>query len=221
MEESIEISLKYKGEYYSEVSVLLELGGFEKLDYDLWRSQRTGNVYKFILSGSGSKTFVSRLEELRDGEYIPINTEFCDHKQAIYDYDKNHARSRVSTTTAEQVRDNLLERIRKDETVFKCINKINKLSKTKEGAAFLEYLGKDTMEFSDLLNVYSPKDGFKVISVISRKNTDGWIKSFLSPSGTLYYIYPADRCFKGYIDSVLSKKKIKSWIGDDVSKIEE
>lgn len=219
-EEGKLLSLSFKGEDYENVVDGLTYKGFTCLGDDKWKSPYTGCVYKFVLSEGDS--YVVRLEEICNGEYKPINTDFCDKKEAERIYNEEHSRTRTSTISAEQIRDNLIERIRKDETFFKCLNRINKLKGTDEGAVFFSYLGKSKLEIGDLLNVYCPQCDSKIFCIITRKREDGFLKTIKSPSGVTYYVVPTERSYKGYIDSVISKKKITSWYGERfVKELEE
>lgn len=211
-DEGKELSLKYKGDDYERARMEMYLQGYTYLGEEKWESPYTGKVYKYILSGV-RVPYVVRIEEVGDDGQRLINTAFCDKEDAIRRYNDEHAHSRMSTVSIEQMRDNLVDMIKEDETVFKCINRINKLKETVEVKSFFEYLKKDELEFDDLLNVYDPKVGNQVFSVISRKMQDGYIKTFKSPNGTLYYIVPAEMSYKGYLDSAISKRKIKSWFG--------
>lgn len=213
--EAAELVLKYKGECYEDVVSGLEIDGFIMLDQDVWQSIETTGIYKFVLAGYGKETYVSRIEEFCGSEFRLIDVSLSDKKEAIERYEMEHARQRVSAPAAERLRDDFIERIMKDETPFKRLNRINKLRDTKEGHDFFKYIGKDKLELNDLLNVYNPIYGGKTFSVISRKRTDGYLKSFTSPSGTPHYIYPIGKDYKDFLDSVISKKRIMGWFGKE------
>lgn len=212
-EEVTGLVVKYKGEYYEDVVLGLETSGFVMIDQDTWQSSTTRGIYKFVLAGHGKDVYVSRIEELVDFEFHPIDVELSDKKEAIERYDRERSHMKPPVSTAERLRDELIERIMKDETPFKRLNRINKLRNTNEGLAFFDYLGKDELELNDLLNVYSPIYGDRIFSFISRKCTEGYLKFFVSPSGTVYYIYPIGKTYKDFLDSAISKKKIMNWFG--------
>lgn len=214
-DEAINIVHKYKGEYYKNVKSDLENYGFYKIDYDLWQSPYTKRIYKFVLSGKGDESFITRIEELYDCEYHLINAELSDKNKALEDYGKRCREAKASIVTAEKIRDNLIESLLKVPTPFKFINFINKSKNTKEIKDFLDYIGKGEIELNDFLSICEPTTKYKRFCELSRKKTDGYIKILHSPSGTAYYATPIKRDYNGYINSAISRKKILSWYGED------
>lgn len=78
-EEYIAISKHFKGELWSSVKdALLNDGFFTEISFDIYKSNVSGSIYKFVISGRGKDKYVTRIENICDGEIVNSFQKTCE-----------------------------------------------------------------------------------------------------------------------------------------------
>lgn len=93
-EEYIAISKHFKGELWSSVKESLTKDGLlVEVNSDTYKSNMTGSIYKFVISGRGKDKYVTRIEAICDGDVVNSFQKTCEPKEDDVD-DKNDNRTR-------------------------------------------------------------------------------------------------------------------------------
>lgn len=201
--EKQQIALRYKGEEYSDCVAQLKKDGYTHQGFNQWQSPDTGCVYKFVLADGDS--YVMRVERMVDGQPELINTEFCDHKKAIEDYDKQH---RVN-------RRNIIDQSLMDfkESVLKTsLSKVLRMleNEAREGDSCAEILiGEITEGKNRKLNIkdYLFYDGVVCFYSPTRRVTHELVVK-LEDEGDKFYLYKCRFFVEDLLDSLISKAKL-------------
>ena len=208
--EKQQVALRFKGEEYSDCVAQLKRDGYTPQGFNQWKSPDTSYVYKFVLADGDS--YVMRVEWIVDGQPELINTEFCNHKKAVEEYDKQH---RVS-------RRNIIDQSLIDykESVLKTsLSKVLRMleNAAREGDSCAETLiGEITKSEKRKLNIkdYLFYDGVVCFYSPTRRTTHELVVK-LEEDGEKFYLHKCRFFVEDLLDSLISKSKLVNILGSE------
>lgn len=209
-DEGKSLSLKYKGEDYERVKMELYLGGFISLGEERWQSPTTGRMYKFIIYDT--PPYVVRMEELDGSDIVRIDTNFCNKEDALNKYNESHKRKKPHNQL-KSIKKSILDSFNPPVPILGFIHKFNKRKYNDGFSELLDLLKSEELRLDDFLNVVHPVYNNKVACMATWRYSDDAIKT-VSIGEREYYIIPASRTYEGYIDSIISKIRLRALIGD-------
>ena len=206
--EKQQIALRFKGEEYSDCVDQLRMDGYTHQGFNQWVSPATGNVYKFVLADGDS--YVMRIEQMIDGQPELINTEFCDRKKAIADYEK---RQRVCHR--DIVDQSLIDF--KEGVLKTSLSKVLRMleNAAREGDSCAEILVEQiTRGDKRKLNIkdYLFYDGVVCFYSFTRRTTHELVVK-LEDEGDKFYLYKCRFFVEDLLDSLMSKTKLVRILG--------
>lgn len=206
-----EIALRYKGEDYKDCKAQLVKDGFQPMGFNEWRSPVTGSAYRFVLAEGGAG-YVVRVEQITDEGLQLINTEFCDHSEALSRYNAEHARPSGVTL------DGALQRF-KDSQLTTSLSKVLRLIESEkeagsaDAALLVEQIDverkgklviKNYLFCNGVICFYSPV----------RRSTHELVET-LEHNGKKLYLYRARIYTEDLLESLASKVKLIRILGED------
>ena len=209
-----EIALRYKGEDYKDCKKRLMSDGFQSKGFNEWCSPVTGNTYRFVLA-EGGDGYVVRVEQVTEEGIRLINTEFCNHEDALNRYNAEHARPSAVTI------DGSLQRF-KDSLFTTSLSKVLRLIESEresgnpDAALLFDQIcgnGKGKLVIKNYLFCrgivcfYSPV----------RRSTHELVDT-LEHNGRKFYLYRARIYTEDLLESLASKVKLVRILGEEYVK---
>lgn len=206
-----QIALRYKGEDYSDCKTQLIKCGFQHKEFNDWYSPTTGNTYRFVLADNGAG-YVTRVEQVGSKGPQIINTEFCDHKEALTRFEIKHARPTATTL------DSALERF-KDSQLTTSLSKVLRMIESEKEAGnpdanfLVEHIStndkgklviKNYLFYNGVVCFYSP----------IRRSTHELVNT-LEHQGKKLYLYRARIYTEDLLESLISKVKLIGILGEE------
>lgn len=211
--EKQQIALRFKGEDYQECKKQLREEGFVDEGYNQWRSPLTGMIFRFVLADEGG--YVTRVEWVSEDGYQMIETEFCDHDEALSRYNAEHARPSGATL------DGALQRF-KDSHLTTSLSKVLRLIESEKEAGnpdavlLVEQIDAERKGKLVIKN-YLFCNGIVCFYSPVRRPTHELVDT-LEHNGKKLYLYRARIYTEDLLESLTSKVKLVRILGEDAVK---
>lgn len=211
-EEHTWISDKYKGEYWSLVENELENNSnFIKQETYVYKSLETGEVYKFILLGSDSDAFVSRIEVQTEFGFKPISSSLTDKDNLIRKYELLESNKRPYLSNLKR---NIIDTLCSSCSLNGFTALLNRMDYYPAIQELKTYLGmKPQQEFFSIqfLELDFENYGGLLCKVVRRKPSVEH-RVIKTPCGNFYAV-PIKGTFEDLVDCLISFKTLSDIIG--------
>lgn len=211
-EEHTWISDKYKGEDWFLVEKELEKNSkFIKQDTYVYKSQETGEIYKFILLGSDSDAFVSRIEAQTEFGFKPISSSLTDKDNLIRKYEWLEANKRSYLSNLKR---DIIETLCSSCSLNGFASLLNEMKDYPAIQELKTYLGmKPQQEFFSIqfLELDFENYGGLPCKVVRRKPSVEH-RVIKTPCGNFYAV-PIKGTFEDLVDCLISFKTLSDIIG--------
>lgn len=211
-EEYAWINNAYKGEDWICVEAKLDAdSNFVKQESYVYKSKRTGEVYKFIPLGSSVDAFVARIEVKTEFSFKPIPFSVTDKTASIEKYEKYESKNKA---VALSLKLKVVSDLKHPWSLKGFVALLNELSHLPSIKSLREYLGMpDKAEFFQIqfLELDFEKYGGLLCKLLKRKPSKEH-RVIKTQYGTFYAI-PIENNFEDLIDCLISYKTLVDIIG--------
>lgn len=211
-EEYIWINDAYKGEGWNIVEEGLgNNSNFIKLDAYIYKSQETGETYKFILLGNDSDAFVSRIEVQTEIGFKPIQTSITDKDKLIRKYKELESNKKLHISNLKRgIIDTLCSSCSLNGFTA-LLNEMKDYPAIQELKTFLEMKPQQEFFSIQFLELDFENYGGLLCKVVRRKPSVEH-RVVKTPCGNFYAV-PIKGTFEDLVDCLISFKTLSDIIG--------